>query len=72
MTFLTFSIRAVKKPLEDPEDKAIARLGVTYGVLRRLGFSETRVDECLNAINGVDLDEAYEWVSPNSIHMIPC
>ena len=38
------------------------RLAVTYGILRRLGFSEERVEECLRAIPGVDLDEAYEWV----------
>ncbi|KAG5654782.1 hypothetical protein H0H81_003790 [Sphagnurus paluster] len=51
-----------KKTLEEPEDKAIARLGVTYGVLRRLGFSESRVEECLRAIQGVDLEDAYEWL----------
>ena len=48
--------------LEDTEDKALARIGITYGVLRRLGFSEDRVEECLHAMNGVDLDEAYDWV----------
>ncbi|KAI0068404.1 P-loop containing nucleoside triphosphate hydrolase protein [Artomyces pyxidatus] len=51
-----------KKYLEEPEDKAVARLGVTYGVLRRLGFSEERVEECLNSIYGIDIDEAYEWL----------
>lgn len=50
------------KRLDEPEDKAIARLGITYGVLRRLNFSEKRVEECLRAIQGVDLEEAYEWV----------
>jgi ATP-dependent RNA helicase DHX29 len=57
----------VKRSLEDPEKKAIARLGITYGVLRRLGFSEARVEECLRSIQSVDLDEAYEWVS----HSLP-
>ncbi|KAG6820381.1 hypothetical protein H0H93_001352 [Arthromyces matolae] len=51
-----------KKILEEPEEKAIARLGVTYGILRRLGFTESRVEECLRAIQGVDLDEAIEWL----------
>jgi len=63
------TIRAGKKPLDEPEDKAIARLGITYGVLRRLGFSEARVNECLNAINGVDLEEAYEWVRHRLIEL---
>lgn len=54
-----------KKSLEESEDKAIPRLGITYGVLRRLGFSEERVEECLRSIHGVDLDEAYDWVRSN-------
>jgi len=36
-------------------------------VLRRLGFSEARVEECLRVIQGVDLDEAYEWASEHLI-----
>ncbi|KAG6888975.1 hypothetical protein C0995_004614 [Termitomyces sp. Mi166 len=52
----------LKKMLEESEEKAIARLGITYGVLRRLGFSESRVEECLRAIQGVDVDEAIEWL----------
>ncbi|KAI0051742.1 P-loop containing nucleoside triphosphate hydrolase protein [Auriscalpium vulgare] len=51
-----------KKSVDEPEEKAIARLGITYGVLRRLGFSEDRVDQCLRSIQGVDLEEAYEWM----------
>ena len=50
------------KPIDEPEDKAIVRLAITYGVLRRLGFSEGRAEECLRAINGVDMDDAFEWV----------
>lgn len=44
------------------QDKALTRLGITYGVLRRLGFSESRVEECLRSIAGIGLDEAYDWV----------
>ncbi|KZV88269.1 P-loop containing nucleoside triphosphate hydrolase protein [Exidia glandulosa HHB12029] len=51
-----------KTLLDEAEDKVLARLGVTYGVLRRLGFNEDRVTECLNAISGVELDEAIEWL----------
>ena len=47
---------------EPSEEKALTRLAVTYGILRRLGFSEERVEQCIRAIPGVDLDEAYEWV----------
>ncbi|KAK2461815.1 hypothetical protein APHAL10511_006278 [Amanita phalloides] len=54
-----------KTPLEEPEDKAIGKLAITYGVLRRLGFSEARVDECLKSINGIDLEDAYDWLYIN-------
>ncbi|PIL32118.1 hypothetical protein GSI_06824 [Ganoderma sinense ZZ0214-1] len=50
------------KSIDEPEEKAIVRLAITYGVLRRLGFSEARVEECLHAISGVDMDEAFEWL----------
>lgn len=48
--------------LNEPEDKALQKLAITYGVLRRLGFSEDRALECLRQIRGVELDEATEWV----------
>lgn len=57
----------------------LGRLGITYGVLRRLGFSEERVEECLWAINGTELEEAFDWVRfavttfpPYSIHKLVC
>jgi ATP-dependent RNA helicase DHX29 len=51
-----------KSVIEGPEEKALTKLAITYGVLRRLGFSEVRVEECLKAIRGTGLEEAYEWV----------
>ncbi|KAF9452647.1 P-loop containing nucleoside triphosphate hydrolase protein [Macrolepiota fuliginosa MF-IS2] len=56
------SFQEERKNLDEPEDKLIGRLGITYGVLRRLGFSEERVEECLREIHGVDLEEAYDWL----------
>ena len=53
--------------LNEPEDKALQKLAITYGILRRLGFSEDRVLECLRQIRGVELDEATEWVRTSSI-----
>jgi ATP-dependent RNA helicase DHX29 len=52
----------VRRRVEEVEEKAIARLGITYGILRRLCFTEERVDECLRSIGGIDLDEALDWV----------
>lgn len=58
----TESILGKKTTLDETEEKAVVKLAITYGVLRRLGFTEERVVECLVAINGVELEEAYEWV----------
>lgn len=52
----------VKTTVNGTEEKALARLAITYGVLRRLGFQEDRVEECIRAINGVDLEEAADWL----------
>ncbi|CAK5264969.1 unnamed protein product [Mycena citricolor] len=49
-------------PELESEEKALNKLAITYGVLRRLLFTEERVDECLRAIKGVELDEAFEWL----------
>lgn len=54
------------KPIEESEEKAIGRLGITYGVLRRLGFDEALVENCLRRVSGVELDEALQWVSSRS------
>ncbi|KAF8973905.1 P-loop containing nucleoside triphosphate hydrolase protein [Flammula alnicola] len=52
-----------QKVFDDAEGKTIARLGINYGILRRLGFTENRVEECLRSISGVELDEAFDWVN---------
>ncbi|KAG7450382.1 uncharacterized protein BT62DRAFT_916822 [Guyanagaster necrorhizus] len=51
-----------RRQIDEPEDKLVAKLAITYGVLRRLGFSEERVIECLEAIPGFELEEAYDWL----------
>lgn len=48
--------------LDDPLDKILVRIGITYGVLMRLGFTEDRVLECLEASQAFELDEAFDWV----------
>ncbi|KIJ45644.1 hypothetical protein M422DRAFT_75059 [Sphaerobolus stellatus SS14] len=54
--------RAGKQPEGSGVHKVLLRLGITYGVLRRLGFQEERVLECLKNIRGVDLEEAFDWL----------
>lgn len=48
--------------LGETDEKLLPRIAVTYGVLRRLGFSEPTVDDCLSSIGGIQLDEAFDWV----------
>ncbi|KIK96360.1 hypothetical protein PAXRUDRAFT_826025 [Paxillus rubicundulus Ve08.2h10] len=52
----------VQRYIDQTEEKAATRLAITYGVLRRLGFTEDCVEQCLRAIHGVELDEALEWL----------
>ncbi|KAF9499777.1 P-loop containing nucleoside triphosphate hydrolase protein [Pleurotus eryngii] len=59
---IEYKILENKWTLDVPRDKALTRLGITYGVLRRLGFSESRVEECLRSIAGIGLEEAYDWL----------
>ncbi|TFK76976.1 P-loop containing nucleoside triphosphate hydrolase protein [Pluteus cervinus] len=47
----------------DAEDKLLGKLGVTYGVLRRLALPEENVTGCLQDINGVELEDAYDWLA---------
>lgn len=50
------------KRIDFSDDNALIRLGVTYGVLRRVGYSEETVTRCLESVDGLDLEEAHEWV----------
>lgn len=59
---LSTGTKSRARGIDDPEEKALARLGITYGALRRLGFSEEKVEECLARIPGLELDDALDWV----------
>ena len=50
------------KRVDISDDNALIRFGATYGVLRRLGYSEETVARCLESVDRVDLEEAHEWV----------
>lgn len=45
-----------------PRDKLTSQIGITYGVLRRLGFSEELVLKCLRESSGVELEQALDWI----------
>ncbi len=68
-------VRKPDDPTQPAKDKALLRLYITHGVLRKLGYSEQRVMTCLGALNGrlavvgsedkvtQGWEEALEWVS---------
>ncbi len=51
-----------RRAVDTSIDKFLTKLGITYGVLRRLGFSEERVLQCLKEITTADIDDACDWV----------
>ncbi|KAG9018209.1 hypothetical protein FRB90_011844, partial [Tulasnella sp. 427] len=51
-----------RKAPKKADDENLGKFGVTFGVLRRLGFSEERVLECLTAIPSVELEDALDWL----------
>ncbi|KAJ3517374.1 hypothetical protein NLJ89_g555 [Agrocybe chaxingu] len=56
-----------RKLLDDmEEEKALPRLAISYGVLRRLGFTEENVEQCLRSVDGVDLENFFDWLYLNS------
>ncbi len=46
----------------DSEERLLGRLGVTYGTLKQLGYSDDRIDECLQAIDDITYEDALDWV----------
>jgi hypothetical protein len=60
-TSANVSLLATKR-IDISDDSALVRLGIIYGVLRRLGYSEETVERCLASTDGTDLEEAHEWV----------
>jgi ATP-dependent RNA helicase DHX29 len=59
---IIYNIAIAAKANDDTEEKVIARLGITYGVLRRLGYSENSVEKCLRNLHTFELEEAFDWV----------
>ncbi|KAF8642409.1 hypothetical protein AX16_009674 [Volvariella volvacea WC 439] len=58
--FETIGDDKARIPVES-EEKLLLKIGVTYGTLRRLGFSEERVTQCLGFIAGIELEDAWDW-----------
>jgi ATP-dependent RNA helicase DHX29 len=62
MTLNLVQTKEYSEIMDESQEKLMPRIAITYGVLRRLGFSEDIVQECLNSIMGIELGEALDWV----------
>ncbi|KAG1716543.1 hypothetical protein ID866_595 [Astraeus odoratus] len=60
--YLEEESQEARKYLDEQSEKVVARLAMTFGTLQRLGFAEDKVEQCLRAMQGVELDDAYEWL----------
>ena len=56
------SVGDTVKSSNSSRDKLVGQIGISYGVLRRLGFSEEIVLKCLKEAPGIDIDQALDWV----------
>jgi hypothetical protein len=48
----------------EPEDKTLVKIAIVFGVLEKLGFSQSRIEECVKRSKTLDLDDVFDWVSP--------
>ena len=46
---------------DEPEERDLLRLGVTFGTLRRVGVPHDSVLECLRGMDGLDITDAAAW-----------
>ncbi|KAL5535622.1 hypothetical protein ACEPAF_3716 [Sanghuangporus sanghuang] len=56
------SEKDIAKLPSSSREKLTGQIGITYGVLRRLGFAEQIVCKCLKEAPGIDLDQAFDWL----------
>ncbi|KAM0788761.1 hypothetical protein ACM66B_002852 [Microbotryomycetes sp. NB124-2] len=49
-------------PIADTEDKAIAKVGAIFAVLKQLGFSSERIEECLRNARTLEIDDVFDWL----------
>lgn len=58
-------IKSLPSAVGAEEDKVLLRLYITHQVLRQLGFSEQRAEQCIREglRDGEGWSEAVEWVS---------
>ncbi|GAA5869879.1 hypothetical protein JCM1840_007661 [Sporobolomyces johnsonii] len=52
----------VPQPVNEPEDKVVAKVATLFGILEQLGFTPERIEECLRAVRVMELDDCLDWL----------
>lgn len=58
-------------PVYETEDKVVAKVATLWGILKQLGFTKERIEECLRAVRALELDDVLDWVSRSVKHAEP-
>ena len=46
----------------ETEEKLLSRIAGLFLILRKCGFAQDQVEECLRAVPRLELDDALDWV----------
>lgn len=66
-----FSLAVASTLVSSESEKVLLRLAITHGVLVKIGFTDERIEQCLNALtSGWELDDAMDWVSTSHLYMV--
>ncbi|GAA5943107.1 hypothetical protein JCM1841_003894 [Sporobolomyces salmonicolor] len=52
----------VPQPVNEPEDKVVAKVAILFGILEQLGFTPKRIEECLRAVRVMEIDDCLDWL----------
>jgi len=50
------------QPIHEPEEKVISKVATLFGILEQLGFTSTRIQECLEKVKTMELDDCLDWM----------
>ncbi|GAA5955052.1 hypothetical protein JCM3765_003173 [Sporobolomyces pararoseus] len=52
----------VPQPVHEPIEKVISKVATLFGILEQLGFTSTRIQECLEKVKVLELDDCLDWM----------
>ncbi|GAA6008894.1 hypothetical protein JCM11491_003823 [Sporobolomyces phaffii] len=52
----------VPLPMHEPVDKVVSKVATLFSILKQLGFTPARVQECLEKVKLLELDDCLDWM----------